>query len=866
MKVRLRNLILGVVLLTALLLRIWGLRLSYCPVSFDRDEIALVEKADILSRGEILLSADLEYYEKALAPHLPMYLIALSGRVYSTLRYLVLTLFSARPIAAFSLSGWFNLSLLISALAGAGSVYLVYLMGRRWGGDRNGLLSALFFAVLPLHVEVSHMVRPHALMVFFICLSAFFSLRIIQEGRGRDYLFSGLFGVLAAGCHYGATVVLAAGLMAHLENCRRDRVKFSRLILSKNLALLVGGALIGFLIAFPFLIDRFRYSLEMLPFYLRNVSGFGLPGPRFYRTGFNNLLDLGNKLALGNGKAGIVLILLALFGLFRSCLRRKGGNSVLGSLVFLHLLVITFFLKKTDLAEAVILAPFVCLFAAGMALSASRRLIERRKFGFLLPAAAVIAITAFLLGKTIQMDYFFWLPDTRLLASRWLCENIPPGSRLALEDNIPGLTECGLEVEEFAAVHEAVLSGSRLRNYDFLITSSFVSGHLIGKSGGWLGSFYRDLQQNWPRWKVFRTCETENANPVITVYDFRDWGGDRSQALSILRDFNFDYSAASPNIVILADNLSREDGSGFWISEGEKINRLFIAPASLDLIGVGIFPTGIDETLAVTVGGERKLIEVDDYEPKLFMLRPRVAFPYIDYSYRVRVELISGRDALVKIITAPGQLARQNRLLKDPADSGEYQAARRPPARFSGSWSRLDSIYSGLTNFIRELGWARRRYEFSREAEDGLRTTGEIIQDPAAAGNRAVGFFPDRHPSGYLLLEPGIHLPPRPWVATFRMKAANRSGKGNIAVIDVHIRNRRKTLARRILTAKDFPEQDRYYEFRLPFRNGYLNNLLEFRVGFGEEQEVWCDRVVVSPDPVAWMEDYFSGQEDKSSR
>ena len=85
----------------------------------------------------------------------------------------------------------------IAALADVGSVFMVYLLGKRAYDRRVGLLAAALVALAVIHVQISHFYRPEPLLVFFL-LAAFWSmLRVIERRRLRDSAMLGLFVGLA---------------------------------------------------------------------------------------------------------------------------------------------------------------------------------------------------------------------------------------------------------------------------------------------------------------------------------------------------------------------------------------------------------------------------------------------------------------------------------------------------------------------------------------------------------------------------------------------------------------------------------------------------------------------------------------------
>jgi 4-amino-4-deoxy-L-arabinose transferase-like glycosyltransferase len=68
---------------------------------------------------------------------------------------------------------------------GVAAVWLAFLVGRRLGGARAGLLAAALLALSPLHAYQSHFVLPNAPTSFFALLTVWWTLRHLQDPSTR---------------------------------------------------------------------------------------------------------------------------------------------------------------------------------------------------------------------------------------------------------------------------------------------------------------------------------------------------------------------------------------------------------------------------------------------------------------------------------------------------------------------------------------------------------------------------------------------------------------------------------------------------------------------------------------------------------
>jgi 4-amino-4-deoxy-L-arabinose transferase-like glycosyltransferase len=97
----------------------------------------------------------------------------------------------------------------LSALFGAATVPVGYLIGRQLASRRAGLVLAALIAVNPMLIWYSQEARSYALLVFFAALSLLFFVRALDSRRGRDLAFWALASGLALCSHYFAVFAVA---------------------------------------------------------------------------------------------------------------------------------------------------------------------------------------------------------------------------------------------------------------------------------------------------------------------------------------------------------------------------------------------------------------------------------------------------------------------------------------------------------------------------------------------------------------------------------------------------------------------------------------------------------------------------------
>ena len=97
----------------------------------------------------------------------------------------------------------------LSALFGAATVPVAYLIGRELASRRAGLITAALVAVNPMLIWYSQEARSYALLVFFGALALFFFARALNTRRGSDLALWALASALALCSHYFAGFAIA---------------------------------------------------------------------------------------------------------------------------------------------------------------------------------------------------------------------------------------------------------------------------------------------------------------------------------------------------------------------------------------------------------------------------------------------------------------------------------------------------------------------------------------------------------------------------------------------------------------------------------------------------------------------------------
>lgn len=282
---------LGIVVLSAALLRFWDLREAAIG---SRELLVLDPVVQLLQTGS--------YHPAALTrPALPVYVSAAVGVVHFIFGALTGAWRSAGEVGVGQLLGW---SRGFSAILGTLVVLLVYQIGMRWGA-RHALLAAGLTAVMPTNVLVSREVGDGALLAFFAAATLLVSLQAIERPQRGRFLTAGLCVGFAASSAYPGALLLLVPLTAAWMTRSDEGPRGWRA------AAAIVGAVAAFLVVNPRVVTD-------LPAFLNGVGIAGLPG------GFSVMsrVQLGGQLATALQWPGL---LLAIAGLALGIVRAVGG-------------------------------------------------------------------------------------------------------------------------------------------------------------------------------------------------------------------------------------------------------------------------------------------------------------------------------------------------------------------------------------------------------------------------------------------------------------------------------------------------------------------------------------------------------------
>lgn len=316
----------------------------------------------------------------------------------------------------------------LTAILGTLTVLVVYLIGRTFS-TRIGLIAALFLAVTAQHVQQSHYITVDAPTALFTAAAALFAIRVLRRQGGlRDVILGGIAAGLAAGTKYNAGVALvlpfAAMLMVSGSGGWVWRLRASLLA--------VGAAALTFLITTPYaLLDRggsgrpwpFLNSLQVVA---RHYAD-GHPGAEGNDNALWYVLYLAH-----DGMVGLLTV-LAVAGIVIALVRFRRAGIVLIAFTALYyaLLCATYVRFDRNLLP---LLPFLALLAALTAdavIPPLAVLLRNRAAAYIAVLGLASAPSA---AVAMQSDFAISHPFTEQVAVAWADTHLPKHATVAIEN------------------------------------------------------------------------------------------------------------------------------------------------------------------------------------------------------------------------------------------------------------------------------------------------------------------------------------------------------------------------------------------------------------------------------------------------
>ncbi len=338
-----------------------------------------------------------------------------------------------------------------------GTVFLIFVLGRKLFSKTIGMLASFFYAISVFPIQAAHFYAVDTPLTFFILLTLYLLILLYEKpSKKRAFLVGILFGVSLATKTSALVLVASIGtaliadfILIFIKNSHRPKVwfphvpKLLKTLFTDGLTVLI-TTIISFIVFEPYALLDFkeflRQTLEqsqmthnpfIFPFTLQYVGKI----PYFY--------ELKNIFLWGQGPILATLSFLGIFYLLFTILKKNKQKKWAQELILMIFFIIYFAVVGKFavgwMRYMLPLYPLLCLFGAVLMYRINQFLKSAIKSNLILNTLYLILYTSILIWP-LSFINIYSKPNTRVLASNWINQNIPTGKTLAIEhwdDSLP---------------------------------------------------------------------------------------------------------------------------------------------------------------------------------------------------------------------------------------------------------------------------------------------------------------------------------------------------------------------------------------------------------------------------------------------
>ena len=335
-------------------------------------------------------------------------------------------------------------------LAGTACVGFLYLLGKKLYNNAVGLIAAIFLSFAYVHVEISQIARGQAFCCLLVILALYFIYLINSTRKLSNYLWAGALIGAAASIRIYTVLLLFPLVLSHFSKSSSPQVaapfrerlfrkispssnvmsSFKTGLLSKKIfsALLV--CLGTFILCNPDIILNFREMMGFIFKPLMMLRGEDVITAVGYTTGATNgwiyYLKIGLPKALG-WEVYIISIFGFIYGIFKI---RNIANLIMVSFSAIFILIMGKSAITTSHYLFPIIPALVILGANFIVIIIDHVRTNKKVIIFVLIPLLVILNPA---RRIIDKDIAKLRTTTLDLSREWIFQNIPDGSRVAVE-------------------------------------------------------------------------------------------------------------------------------------------------------------------------------------------------------------------------------------------------------------------------------------------------------------------------------------------------------------------------------------------------------------------------------------------------
>lgn len=324
---------------------------------------------------------------------------------------------------------------IISIIADAGTLILVFLIGSLLFSRKAALLAMFLYASSVFPIQLSHFYAVDTMLTFFMYAFLYTFLLFLKSPTKKLSISIGLFLGLALATKISALILilhLGIGYVLYLFGNKKKLHSFQTHV---PLLLIAITTIIIFFITQPYALIDFQEFLKQTALQSQmSKDPFIFPYTLQYVGKIPYFHELKNIFLYGQGPLISTICLVGIA--YAMYLFTKGKKDLL--VLFTLFYGISYFLVFGKFAVGWMrymlpLYPILAVFGGFALLSQSKKIPEKILKHYALRKSLLLGFVILVIVYPVSFLSIYKKPNTRIQASEWIHANIPPGSTIAIE-------------------------------------------------------------------------------------------------------------------------------------------------------------------------------------------------------------------------------------------------------------------------------------------------------------------------------------------------------------------------------------------------------------------------------------------------
>ncbi len=449
-----------IIIVFASILRLWGIWHGH-PYSYYPDEQHFVNRAISFGSGDM----NPHWFHK---PAFLMYILFFEYGLFFVLGKIIGMFSNVDSFAVYYFKNSWSFIMIgriTVTLFGIATIYVVYKIGEEFWSKTAGLFCSIFLTLSYGHIFCGQDVKADVPTTFFTVLSTYFILKVVNNNSfsKKDYILAGFFAGLGAATKYYSIALLPCILIVSIYEIinRRNILLFKKYVYS-----FVSFWGIYFIVSPYNFLDPLgrRAAFASVTGLYNRISPFKLnvfsrlEGTVIDESKGSDIIDsFINYIKVLFTTEGVGIIIGMLFISSICCVMFRPSLKKIVLLLFP--ILFSFFSivthpSYTEPRHQLVIYPFLSVVAGIFVYEISKRFACK----FILHTVLCFLLI-FPLVSIIKNNFFVSKTDTRTLAKNWIESNIPPNTKILLDEYTPKLKMNKKNLEEYHGKSKQLDSG-----------------------------------------------------------------------------------------------------------------------------------------------------------------------------------------------------------------------------------------------------------------------------------------------------------------------------------------------------------------------------------------------------------------------